>query len=291
MAGNYWIKFYIEILDDPKMATLPDRLWRRFYELCLIAGRSNKNGDIPGIKQTAWILRMDPAELAKDMEELLELGLITDTGDDGTGWNITNFSKRQSKLEPAEKMQRYRDERKREHYYNDGVTGPVTLSNNSVTQITETDTDKRREETDTGSAPQFFNTGWHDQVFIQTTGISGIPRGDAPKVYEALDALRSKFTTEADMVAYLKPYFEAWTSKKTKDGRHFSKSNCAWLYDWALAGDTINAPKLDRVLEVFHAPEHDPDCPLCHGKGKYMSEKSGRMVACDCVKVYEEVQA
>jgi hypothetical protein len=147
------------------------------------------------------------------------------------------------------------------------------------------------EECTTGYAPQFFNTGWHDRIFINATNMTGIPRGDAPKVYEALDAMRSKFTTEAEMVAYLKPYFEGWTKKKTKDGRYFSKSNCAWLYDWALAGDAITVPAPNRVYEVIHAPEHDPDCPLCHGKGKYMSEKSGRNVVCDCVLVREEVVA
>jgi hypothetical protein len=150
---------------------------------------------------------------------------------------------------------------------------------------------KGMEEEEPFSSPQFFNTGWHDQVFSQVTQIACAPRGDAPKVYEALDAMRKRFTTESEMVEYLKPYYEAWTSKRTKDGRHFSKSNCAWLYDWALAEDTITAPKLDRVMEVFHAPKYDPDCERCHGKGKYMSEKSGRYVECDCLKIYAEVEA
>jgi len=26
--ADYWIKLYHEIIDDPKMATMPDRLWR-----------------------------------------------------------------------------------------------------------------------------------------------------------------------------------------------------------------------------------------------------------------------
>lgn len=30
--ANYWIKLYHEILDDPLMATMPDRLWRRTIE-------------------------------------------------------------------------------------------------------------------------------------------------------------------------------------------------------------------------------------------------------------------
>ena len=33
MSSFYWIKLYHEVLDDPKMALLPDRLWRRTIEL------------------------------------------------------------------------------------------------------------------------------------------------------------------------------------------------------------------------------------------------------------------
>jgi len=141
-------------------------------------------------------------------------------------------------------------------------------------------------------APAFqFSQGWQIRVFTGVTNLSGIPGSDMPKVMEALDSLRSRFTSEDELITYLKPYFENWLTRKTKDGRRYSKSNCAWLYDMALAEDTITAPKLDRVMEVFHAPKYDPDCRLCHGKGKYMSEKSGRYVECDCLKVYDEVEA
>ncbi len=46
MANNYWIKLYHEILRDPKMARLPDRVWRRTIELFLLAGEIGKNGTI-----------------------------------------------------------------------------------------------------------------------------------------------------------------------------------------------------------------------------------------------------
>ena len=44
--GSYWIKLYHEVLNDPKMGRLPDRLWRRWWsfwrcemrkETCLLA--------------------------------------------------------------------------------------------------------------------------------------------------------------------------------------------------------------------------------------------------------------
>ena len=45
--ADYWLKLYIEILDDPKMAVLPDRLWRRIIELFLIAKKLHMNGHLP----------------------------------------------------------------------------------------------------------------------------------------------------------------------------------------------------------------------------------------------------
>ena len=38
MGAKFWIKLYHEILDDPKMGRMPDRLWRRTIELFLLAG-------------------------------------------------------------------------------------------------------------------------------------------------------------------------------------------------------------------------------------------------------------
>lgn len=143
MAG-FWIKFYHEVLDDPKMATLPDRLWRRFYELCLIAGRADQNGEIPETKQIAWMLRMPADELQTDLDELVKLGLVKQTE---TGWFVTNFSKRQSKLDVNERVQRYRDDKKRNKYYQEPVTQPVTDVQQNVTQKErKIDIDTEREE-------------------------------------------------------------------------------------------------------------------------------------------------
>ena len=67
MTGSYWIKLYHEILDDPKMGRLPDKLFRRVIELFLIAGETHENGKLPSIDDMAWRLRLDPEELEKDI--------------------------------------------------------------------------------------------------------------------------------------------------------------------------------------------------------------------------------
>jgi len=45
--SKLWIKLYHEILDDPKMCKLSDRLYRRVMELFLLAGETNKGEPYP----------------------------------------------------------------------------------------------------------------------------------------------------------------------------------------------------------------------------------------------------
>ena len=89
MSGNYWIKLYHEILDDPKMATLPDRLWRRVIELFLIAGRLYEDGNLPETNQIAWTLRMNTDDLAMDMQQIATTGIVERTVN---GWMIPKFA-------------------------------------------------------------------------------------------------------------------------------------------------------------------------------------------------------
>jgi DnaD/phage-associated family protein len=158
MAGNYWIKLYVEVLDDPKMATLPDRLWRRFYELCLMAGRENKDGELPGHVQIAWALRMSADDLLNDIEALVRLGLITEIPN---GYLVTQFAKRQKKMSNAEKTERYRESKKQDEYKSlYPVTEPVTDVLLKVTQITDnrltdTDTDTETDTELTGAGAVF----------------------------------------------------------------------------------------------------------------------------------------
>lgn len=90
MASRYWIKFYIEILDDPKMGRLSDRLWRRASELFLLAGENGDDGALPSFSDMAWRLRLNEAELLKDLQELEDIGIVVFN----EHWHVTNFAKR-----------------------------------------------------------------------------------------------------------------------------------------------------------------------------------------------------
>jgi len=135
VTTKYWIKLYHEILHDPKMARMPDNLWRRCIELFLMAGENADDGSLPPIEDIAWGLRVDAEHLETEMIELQNMGILSMV--DGE-WYVTKFVERQAALPKAEYMRRKRNEEQRQEYYQ-----PVTISN---TDKRREDKEKRREE-------------------------------------------------------------------------------------------------------------------------------------------------
>ena len=140
----YWIKLYHEIIDDPKMATLPDNLWRRVIELFLLAGRHNQDGQLPDSKCIAWELRMSQDDTEAELQALAKVGIVSRND---TGWFVNQFASRQAARGDVERQRDHRDATKRNQYNNAGVTD----ASRSVTQNRidiESDTDKNRIEVD-----------------------------------------------------------------------------------------------------------------------------------------------
>jgi hypothetical protein len=169
--ADYWIKWYHEILDDPKMATLPDRLWRRFAELCLLAGKlcPDKSGKLPDARQIAWMLRMPTDDLQLDLEQLASTGLIEPIPG---GWFIVNFQKRQHAASSTERVQRHRERQKKQQYY-----GDETQMKRNVTQINRLTEQNRLRAQGDGETPIFPPAGDEEigsplsDKFIELTGI------------------------------------------------------------------------------------------------------------------------
>ncbi len=85
------------------------------------------------------------------------------------------------------------------------------------------------------------------KVFSKVTGMAAIPAGDMPAVMTALDALwQQKGKTVDSLANYLTPFYEAWTSRRGKNGAFYSKTNCTWLTDWAVAGEIPPAPDPEK---------------------------------------------
>ena len=117
MPGNYWIKLYLDILEDSKMATLSDRLWRRIVELFLLAGRYNKDGNLPETDFLAWDLRLEPEELAQDLASIEAIGIIQKVE---AGWLVVSYAKRQAPVPHAERQSSYRQRLHKDQYAEQG---------------------------------------------------------------------------------------------------------------------------------------------------------------------------
>lgn len=105
-----WIKLYTEILSDPKMGRMSDKLFRRTIELFLLAGKEDKDGVLPSINDISWILHISEKEVKTVLQDLIKVGIVTRVSDD-SGLDvclISNFSTRQnSALDRSEINRRY----------------------------------------------------------------------------------------------------------------------------------------------------------------------------------------
>ena len=108
--ANTWIKLYHEILTDPKMGRMSDKLFRRTIELFLIAGIEDNDGILPEIQDISWTLRTTDKEIQKVIEELENLNIITNSDQ---GYVITHFQDRQkSDLSKSEINRNYYEKSK-----------------------------------------------------------------------------------------------------------------------------------------------------------------------------------
>ena len=100
-----WIKMYTEILSDPKMGRMSDKLFRRTVELFLLAGKEDAEGFLPPIDDIAWTLHTSSKEIQSVIDELISLNIISIESD---RYLITRFSERQnSDMSRSEINRRY----------------------------------------------------------------------------------------------------------------------------------------------------------------------------------------
>ena len=82
---KYWIKLWIEMLQDRKVLELNDHLFRQMIYAFLLAGEMDQDADLPDPGDVAWKFRglpdMSEAEIGKAWEELVSLGILEKEGD------------------------------------------------------------------------------------------------------------------------------------------------------------------------------------------------------------------
>jgi hypothetical protein len=248
---KYWIKLYIEILDDPKMARLPNHLWRRLVELFLLAGRQGDDGALPPVEETAWSLRLSEDKLLEDLQRLAEVGVVQKST---SGiWSVTHFKERQGS-ESLERVRRYRQRYRNTQDNGEGnQVGAADASTSPSPSSSLSDSDSS--EAEKGQAPRSHVTPaavsqepptlpaspaealLHRDVRVYSEVTGGRLPGMAQyrTVIEAVRFLRAREKLDnPGLQAWLKPYWLAWSGRKRLDGRPYDPGNLTWLVEWAL---------------------------------------------------------
>ena len=224
MASNTWIKLYHEILSDPKMGMLSDRLYRRCIELFLLAGESNQEGKLPDLRAMAWKLRQTETELEQDLVALSEVGIIVCL--DGV-YIVKNFAKRQAPVPASDRYKQWQERQTKMQYY--GNDTPTEGKRNSNVSLVDTDididTDKEEEEEGGGYC---YSDAQALSILTGVTGFTAWPsreREERESQIQSLIVIHRINTTE-----YLRPFYREWLT------RNYRKTNLAWL-DWAITGE------------------------------------------------------
>jgi hypothetical protein len=107
-----WFRFYYEVAEDPKVQTLPARLFKLWINVLCLAAKNK--GVVPPVSQVAYALRMGRTRVDLDMAALSRAGLFdrTPTGLVPHNWNGRQFTS--DNVTPRVKKHRK------------GVTGNVT---------------------------------------------------------------------------------------------------------------------------------------------------------------------
>jgi hypothetical protein len=266
MASRYWIKLYIEILDDPKMGRITDYLWRRAIELFLLAGENRNDGLLQPVADMAWRLRVDENRLLENLLALSEAGVVHETPE---GWVVTNFCKRQAVETNAERQAKYRA-RERTHQVTginnhgsnervtnnitegvtEGVTGGVTENVLDIEIDKDKDIEKESEKevevevesfkSDSyfwGKIPKTpFEASKHPaiQVFFEVTSRLGTI-GQYKTIIDSERLILSRLECgRTGLIITLKPFYKEWRSRKNANGQPYDPNGIAWLTEWAV---------------------------------------------------------
>lgn len=228
--SKYWIKAWVEILNDSKMAILPDRLWRRAIEVFLAAGHYDQDGKLPDTSQLAWLLRIPTDELEHDLRQLAAAtGIVQRTE---TGWLVTKFAARQAPTPGAERIKQWRERQQKRQYY--------APSNDVVTKSyaeTETETEAETEaDIDTAAAIASFNAiddRKAERLYMHITGLTFIQRKDLADVTNAMLSVMDFYSGKEDkLIEEGKAMYAKWCSTTGQSGKPYSKLNPGWLSWW-----------------------------------------------------------
>lgn len=235
-----WVRLYVEILDDPKTAMLPDAQFRLFCECLCLAKIANKGGNTGmTVAQIDWRLRR---KNAKNVQAMCASGLLT-MSEDGTV-AVTQWAKRQFESDTSTgRVQKHREAKKGNVTETDDETlhGALQEHPNDVTETSP--------ESDTESDSEKASVPYDEIVAVYNENmpkLAKVRKLTAPR----RDAIRRIWQSDSDyrsITNFWRPFFEECADDAFLNGTGpYTNGHENWLPDF----DYLIKPKtITKVYE------------------------------------------
>ncbi len=138
-----WLRLYVDILDDEKIARMSDRTYRIFTYLLLLSREREQEGTIDmSLGDVAWRLRMPEKDIAKAIADLKALNILFE---DNSSIQFINWSKRQFRSDDVNsRVQRFRGKKINKHEtFHETLRETLDVTAPETETETETETEKK----------------------------------------------------------------------------------------------------------------------------------------------------
>ncbi len=228
--GYVWIKIRTNLVDNPKFMQLTDQAKSTYFELYLLAGKSDAfglvlAGDGPAtVQDLAWILRKSDADMQNALDELQRAELVDLDG----GVTVTKFASEQGPTMANQRRQWALRQAKRRALAK-GQTWIEPDANTDTEAEKEKEVEPEKEKNKDTEQELKTTTKTKTKRVTQTSREShaGVTRDNG-------------FNEE--VVVFADDFLELWTNET---GKHFSKNDAllAMVQDWINYGVTMDQVK------------------------------------------------
>lgn len=152
---NPWFRFYVEVLDDPKVQKLPPHLFKTWVNILCLA--SVHDGVLPPVDDISFRLRISTHDVQQQIDEMIGLGLLDIRRDkrlEPHNWMKRQFASDRS----TDRVRKWRKEKAEKPCNADETLHETAPEQNRTDSDTETDTDSEppKPPCEGGSAADHF---------------------------------------------------------------------------------------------------------------------------------------
>lgn len=244
MASKYWIKLYHEILYDPKMGKMSDKLFRHTIQLFLLAGETDKEGELPSIDDICWALRITENECNETLQELQRLNVANCNGD--SVWYITHFKNRQDASTSTERSRARRERIGKKQVKNNQPDATNTQRNVAP----DADTESKEEEKEEESVPKKRHADFGKVCDVYQYEIGGLSQ----TISDSLDD-------------DIRTYSATWVIEAMKRAAKANARNLNYVEGILRNWQTIGGPQNDKPKKAYKnggsngTPSNQPNRP------------------------------